>query len=70
MLEQKWAEKTKANSRLYSQSKFRLHSLETKDGKLKLNVGLSSYKEFVGTNLNDKALEFTSDRSNIADIIG
>ena len=40
------------------------------DGKLRLNVGLSSYKDFNGTNLNDNVFKITDDRSFISDIIG
>ena len=37
---------------------------------LELNCGLSSYKDFVGTNLNPTVVSLASDHSNLADIIG
>jgi len=70
LLEEKWKLKTAENSRLYSQSKFRLHSLHSAGGKLRMNVGLSSYKDFNGTNLNEEVFKITDDRSFISDIIG
>ena len=35
-----------------------------------MNIGLSSYKDFNGTNLNDEVFKITDDRSFISDIIG
>merc|ERR1712131_30969 len=70
LLEEKWKQKTAENSRLYSQSKFRLHSLNSTDSKIGLNIGLSSYKDFNGTNQNDEVFKITDDRSFISDIIG
>jgi len=35
-----------------------------------MNVGLSSYKDFNGTNLNEEVFKITDDRSFISDIIG
>ena len=43
---------------------------KSSEGKLRLNVGLSSYKDFNGTNLNDNVFKITDDRSFISDIIG
>ena len=37
---------------------------------LELNCGLSSYKDFVGTNLNPTVVELAEDHSYLADIIG
>ena len=64
----KWAEKQANNKRLYAQTKFRLGALFEDTGEvdvyseqvvsmpkqLTLGVGLTDYKQFVGTNLNDK----------------
>ena len=76
LISKKWEEKTRENLRLYAQSKFRFHSMiidkdqsEMKTN-IEMNIGISSYKEFVGTNLNQEAVSIATDRSVLADIIG
>ena len=46
-----WQEKVAKNSHLYNGSKFRQAGYRMKDGKLEIDVGLTSYKDLVGTNL-------------------
>jgi len=54
MIETIWAERTKRNSRIFNQSKFRLahHSWDSASLKLKMKVGITDYKDHVGTNLS------------------
>ena len=44
MIETRWAEATKQNSRLYNASKYRLAACSLHEGKLVLRVGLTDYK--------------------------
>ena len=55
MIEEIWREKTKRNSRLFNQSKYRLDSYKVDQisGKVDLFVGLTCYKDHVGTNLSE-----------------
>jgi len=55
MIEEIWREKTKKNSRLFNQSKYRLDSYKVDpiSGKVDLFVGLTCYKDHVGTNLSE-----------------
>ena len=58
MIESRWAEAVRENSRLYNASKFRLAGERMEDGKLRLRVGLTDYKDHVGTNLSPRAGEY------------
>ena len=53
MIERLWAERTKGNARIYNASKFRLagHGLN-QEGRVELRVGVTDYKDHVGTNLS------------------
>ena len=55
MIESRWAEAVRENSRLYNASKFRLAGERMEGGKLRLRVGLTDYKDHVGTNLSPSA---------------
>ena len=88
MVERVWAEKCAANSRLYSKSKFRLGSiLDSQErsidiyrpqstfqhSKITLGIGVSDYRQHVGTNLNPESVDYIKKcgtRSMFADIIG
>ena len=59
-IEETWKEKLSANSTLFNGTKFRLNSIEEKDSKLILNVGITDYKDFQGTNLSKDALDLQS----------
>lgn len=51
-LDRRWDElinEKKAGRVLYNQSKFRLHSVSTKDNQIVLNLGLTDYKGFICT---------------------
>lgn len=50
-IEHNWAEAASKNPRLFDGSKFRLHSATVKDGKVIMKLGLTGYKEYLGTNL-------------------
>ena len=58
MIETRWAEATKQNSRLYNASKYRLAASSLHEGKLVLRVGLTDYKDHVGTNLSPTAGQY------------
>ena len=58
MIETRWAEATKQNSRLYNASKYRLAACSLHEGKLVLRVGLTDYKDHVGTNLSPTAGQY------------
>ena len=50
-----WNKKTESNPRLFNQSKYRLaaeHNNE-KERRVSLKVGITNYKDHVGTNLSD-----------------
>ena len=53
MIERLWGERTKGNSRLFNASKFRLagHGM-SQDGVVELRLGVTDYKDHVGTNLS------------------
>ena len=50
-IEELWAAKLATNPRMFDASKFRLADMELVDGRLTLRIGLTSYKDYVGTNL-------------------
>ena len=55
MIETRWAEAVKENSRLYNASKFRLAGQRLEGGRLRLSLGLTDYKDHLGTNLSPSA---------------
>ena len=54
-IEQEWKSRCDKNNSLFNGKKFRLHSLELINDSLKFNVGLTCYKDYLGTN-NFKSL--------------
>jgi hypothetical protein len=59
VIESTWRKRTENNSRIYNASKFRLAGIQL-DGvsnKLELKVGLTSYKEILGTHYSDVTKE-------------
>lgn len=54
MIERLWGERTKSNARIFNASKFRLagHCLSKEEDALELRVGITDYKDHVGTNLS------------------
>jgi len=86
-IERRWAEKRAANPRLYAQSKFRLGMLAEESGpidifreqptskvqRLTMGIGLTDYRQFVGTNQNESVKQIAvkeNDRSMMSDLIG
>lgn len=54
-MELEWARRLAANPMLFNGSKFRLHSFQSRsddDAGVILRLGLTNYKEFVGTNMS------------------
>ncbi|XP_070577868.1 uridine diphosphate glucose pyrophosphatase NUDT22-like isoform X2 [Ptychodera flava] len=45
-----WARRREKNPRLFNGSKFRLHSSDVQNGTVTLNMGLTCYKDYLGTN--------------------
>lgn len=56
MIEENWEEATKSNNRTFNQSKFRLasHWFDEETEMVVLNVGITDYKDHLGTNLSQK----------------
>ena len=54
MIERLWGERTKGNTRLFNASKFRIagHGPSKEGGEVELRVGVTDYKDHVGTNLS------------------
>lgn len=77
-IEDIWKVKSARNSRLYDGSKFRLAGWEIREGKLEFHIGLTSYKDLCGTNLNVKCEslremgenEHTNSQAYMADALG
>ena len=63
LIEQNWHNfKKELGDKLYNDDKFRIHSVrETNDNKVIVEVGITNYKEYVGTNLG-KDLEIFTER--------
>ena len=88
IVEQVWKAKTAKNARLYSRSKFRLGSIldsqkrnidiyrpqsVSEQSKITLGIGMSDYRQHVGTNLNPESVDYIKKcgtRAMFADIIG
>ena len=60
MIERLWGERTKSNARIFNASKFRLagHVMSEEEGLLELRVGITDYKDHVGTNLSPDVQKF------------
>ena len=60
MIERIWRQRTKENSRLYNASKFRLasHGWDTDKRRVGMRVGLTDYKDHVGTNLSPDVAKY------------
>ena len=59
MINRIWRERTKNNPRLFNQSKYRLASeYISGDGRVQLHVGITDYKDHVGTNLSDQVQRY------------
>eukprot|EP00088_Acartia_fossae_P005370 TRINITY_DN12368_c0_g1_i3.p1 TRINITY_DN12368_c0_g1~~TRINITY_DN12368_c0_g1_i3.p1 ORF type:complete len:294 (+),score=47.84 TRINITY_DN12368_c0_g1_i3:68-949(+) len=54
-IEGRWKAICSKNSRIYNKSKFRLDNLHYKDSSVKLDVGLTDYKDLQGTNLTESS---------------
>ena len=54
-IETNWKSKCGQNSRIYNASKFRLHRFSTESNKVQLHIGLTSYKDLLGTHYFPKA---------------
>ncbi|XP_052058476.1 uridine diphosphate glucose pyrophosphatase NUDT22-like [Mytilus californianus] len=52
-----WSDRLKKNPKLYNATKFRLDTTELNANKVKLNIGITSYKDFIGTNWSPNAKE-------------
>ena len=73
-----WLQKCKTNNRLYNQSKFRLGGIYKSDSETTINLGLTTYKDLMGTNchpLGQKMMMFGKDhfdnsQSYLSDALG
>jgi len=53
-----WEERLKLNPRLWNGTKFRIASVDLEDELVIFNLGVTSYKEFIGTNWSPNAKLF------------
>jgi len=53
-IERAWAKKLETHPKTYDGFKFRLHAVVKSDDKVTLQVGLTNYKEYVGTQTNPR----------------
>lgn len=53
LIEERWAAALAGNARLFDGSKFRLHAVRWQDGFALVELGLTGYKEYLGTNRLD-----------------
>ena len=60
MINMIWKRKTESNPRLFNQSKYRLagESFQEEEGRVSLQVGVTDYKDHVGTNLSEQVDEY------------
>ncbi len=75
-----WGLRTEQNPKLYNGSKFRFHSLEidNNNGEVTFGLGLTGYKDFIGTNWADNAAEllesgrrdFSNSQAYMSDALG
>lgn len=60
-VDQIWKGRIEKNPRLFNASKFRYHSMDVKNGVTELRLGLTSYKDFLGTNWAPDAKQLRSE---------
>ncbi|XP_071795898.1 uridine diphosphate glucose pyrophosphatase NUDT22-like [Asterias amurensis] len=75
-----WGLRTEQNPKLYNGSKFRFHSLYTDNtsGEVTFGLGITGYKDFIGTNWADNAAEllesgrrdFSNSQAYMSDALG
>ena len=67
MIEEIWQRKTAANSRFFNQSKYRMASFTWDEGtnSVLMCVGLTDYKDHVGTNLSEEASRFVAEKGDL-----
>ena len=53
-IERAWAKKLETHPKTYDGFKFRLHAVAKSDDTVTLQVGLTGYREFVGTQTNQR----------------
>ena len=58
-----WNKKTESNPRLFNQSKYRLAAehYNEQERRVSLQVGITNYKDHVGTNLSDRVKSYLGD---------
>ena len=49
-LHQVWTQRCEKNPKLWNGTKFRIHSITDKSGAITFNLGITDYKDFLGTN--------------------
>jgi len=66
MIEIIWNAKSANNSRLFNQSKYRLaaHNWDEKSAKVEMFVGVTDYKDHMGTNLSEDVDKYVGDGSS------
>jgi len=62
-IETNWSLKSAQNPKLYNASKFRLHDFTVDSNRVVIQVGLTSYKELLGTHYHPKVEELTQDQN-------
>ena len=69
MIERLWGERTRSNARIYNASKFRLasHGVSEVTGLVELRLGLTDYKDHVGTNLSPDVQKYIGQGVNRVD---
>ena len=60
-IESNWSLKSDQNPKLYNASKFRLHNFVVNSNQVIIQVGLTSYKELLGTHYHPKVQEFSKE---------
>lgn len=60
MIEKLWSKRIGDNTRIYNASKFRLasHRWNSDTNKLEMRIGITDYKDHVGTNLSPDVLNY------------
>ena len=71
MIEMLWRRRTQENSRIYNASKFRLagHGWDEEKGRVVMRVGLTDYKDHVGTNLSPDVDQYMGDGDEKYDLM-
>lgn len=55
-----WNKRLEVLPSMFNGTKFRLYSIEEKGTDVQLNIGITCYKDFQGTNLSERVLELQS----------